>query len=255
MENDKFYTKPEIAKYCVDVLSELVDVAGFETIIEPSCGNGSFLTILPKRTIGLDLYPEEDAGIKQDFYEYSIPKGKHLLVGNPPFGTGGKEAVRFFNHASSFADTIAFILPRTFKRVSVQNRLSMDFVLKYQEDIPIGSFYPESMKAKCVFQIWERTVTKRKKVVLPAEHKDFKFTKDLKKANIAIKSYGGTGDCGAIEYNFEKLNPKAYHFIICDTEIVERFKDLEYYPLSSLSVRQDSLGKKELIWLYSQKYD
>ena len=154
--------------------------------------------------------------------------------------------MKFFNHAGKFADVIAFIVPRTFKRISVQNRLHEDFHLLFEEDIPIGSFDPPTMKAKCVYQVWEKRAKKRKKVILHNEHPDFTFV-DPEDANIAIKAYGGTGDCGTIEREFNSLNPKAYHFIKCSEEVADKFKHLNYYPLASDTVRQDSIGQKELI--------
>jgi type I restriction-modification system DNA methylase subunit len=36
--NDKFYTKIEISKMCIDML----DLSEFDLVIEPSAGNGSF---------------------------------------------------------------------------------------------------------------------------------------------------------------------------------------------------------------------
>ena len=43
---DKFYTIPSYSKKCIDTVFNLYD--NWDLIIEPSAGNGSFLTQLPK---------------------------------------------------------------------------------------------------------------------------------------------------------------------------------------------------------------
>jgi len=99
-----------------------------------------------------------------NFFDYNpINNNKYIVVGNPPFGRISSLAVKFFNKSAEFADCIAFIIPRTFKRVSIQNKLSLNFELIYNEDLPITPccFTPK-MTAKCCFQIWIKTNTIRK---------------------------------------------------------------------------------------------
>ena len=43
---DKFYTKPDIAEYCVKVLKDKVDIKPNDIYLEPSAGNGSFIPYL-----------------------------------------------------------------------------------------------------------------------------------------------------------------------------------------------------------------
>jgi len=259
-ELDKFYTKPEVVDTCLDFLNVISPIENFDTILEPSCGSGAFSSKLPKRTINLDIKPEYLDALKQDFLEYQDlhrSNGKKILtIGNPPFGRISSLAIKFFNHASLFSDTIAFIVPQTFKRISVQNKLNRNMIFVNEVDLPKGSFIPETMQAKCVFQVWRYNRVPKKKVVLKLRHKDFEFISipERGKADIAIKAYGGTNDCGKIKHDFTNLNPKAYHFIKASEEVLDRFKNLSYYPLSSHTARQDSLGRSELIWLYEQKY-
>ena len=124
---DKFYTRPDIARQCI---REIADWHQWSLVVEPSAGNGSFLANIHAATkIGLDIAPEHPDVLRADFFEYVPPVSTRILViGNPPFGKGGSLAIRFFNHAATFAHTIAFIVPRTFRRISVQNKLCMDSV-------------------------------------------------------------------------------------------------------------------------------
>lgn len=264
---DKFYTVPQIAEHCLTVVGNYYSWLDWNVVVEPSAGNGSFLIRIPTdKRIGLDISPQHQDVIEQDFFTYKPEVSeKILVVGNPPFGKISSNAIKFFNHASLWASTIAFILPRTFRRVSVQNKLNLNFHLEHDEDIPTDpcSFEPE-MKVKCCFQIWTKRDNKREKIELETTHEDWEFVnlgpKDEKgqptpptTADFAIRAYGGR--CGEIRSeNLEKLRPKSWHWIRSHVDknvLMERFEQLDY-SLSENTARQNSIGRGELVRLYSE---
>jgi len=58
---DKFYTKLEVSKSCVDVFTSNVKIKKQDLIIEPSAGNGNFIKSLKKINCNktfLDIKPE-----------------------------------------------------------------------------------------------------------------------------------------------------------------------------------------------------
>jgi hypothetical protein len=254
---DQFYTKPEVAKNCRDKLLEILDFDDFDIILEPSAGSGSFFNLLPaSKKLGIDLDPKADGIIKQDFFEF-IPdlSAKYLVIGNPPFGRVSSLAVKFFNKAAGFAGAIAFIIPRTFKRISIQNRLDLNFHLVFSEDLPLGSFEP-SVGAKCCFQVWIKKPVMRTKVALETQHEDFTFV-SKQQAEFALRSCGS--NCGTLEeINLEGLADRSWNWIkssgtIPLEELKDRFRKLDF-SLSRDSVRQDSLGHSDLIMLYQEAY-
>jgi hypothetical protein len=267
---DKFYTIPSIAGKCLKTIGSLYNWSDWDLVIEPSAGNGSFLTQIPTdKKIGIDILPEHKDILKQDFltYEPPNPSQKILVIGNPPFGRVCSLAIKFFNHAAKWASVIAFIIPRTFRRISVHNKLNKQFHLTTDEEIPMEpcSFSPPMM-AKCCFQIWEKRDILRNEINLPTTHKDWEFIsfgpKDEKNqptppsnADFAIRAYGGK--CGEIiETKLDTLRPKSYHWIksnIDKSTLITRFKSLNY-NLSIDTARQNSIGKGELIQLYSNVY-
>ena len=266
---DKFYTRPEIANQCLKTLGTQYKWTDWDLVLEPSAGNGSFFLQIPTdKKVGIDLSPEHRDIVKQDFLLY-IPstKGKILVVGNPPFGRVSSLAIKFFNHAATFATVIAFIIPRTFRRVSVQNKLNLHFHLVYDEEIPLDpcAFTP-SMMAKCCFQIWERRDASRILLELPTTHNDWEFLAlgpndvegqptPAKGADFAIRAYGGA--CGeVIEDGLETLRPKSWHWIHCNLDkktLVQRFRSLDF-SISLDTARQNSLGRGELVRLYSEAF-
>lgn len=55
------------------------------TYLEPSAGAGAFLNFLPKY-IALDIAPENENILKQDYLDYTNDKNDFITIGNPPFG-------------------------------------------------------------------------------------------------------------------------------------------------------------------------
>ena len=85
--------------------------------IEPSAGNGSFLKVLPKNTIAIDIEPTQSSIIKYDYLEWKPNniEERYVVFGNPPFGLRGHSALKFINHSYDFADYVCFILPQLFE--------------------------------------------------------------------------------------------------------------------------------------------
>ena len=265
---DKFYTIDSVVDTCISTITKQYDWNTWRMVIEPSAGNGSFFHKIPvsnDKKIGLDIQPEHVDIIEKDFFDYEIGEknGKILVIGNPPFGRNCSIAVKFFNHASNWCDTIAFIIPRTFRRESIQNRLNLKFHLVLDEEIPIKpcSFTPPMM-VKCCFQIWEKRDYKREIIKLETSHDDWEFLSlgpnDDKNqptppsnTDFVIRAYGGK--CGEIKTdNIDNLRPKSWHWIKCNKnkeELIYTFSKLDYSNCLN-TARQNSLGKGELVKLY-----
>lgn len=268
---DKFYTIPTVAERCIAGIGSRYNWSEWGLVVEPSAGDGSFLTRIPTdKKIGVDIAPEHKDIIKQDFFTFAPPPDieRTIVVGNPPFGRVSSLAIKFFNHAAKWADVIAFIIPRTFRRVSVQNRLNKVFHLVFDEEVPTTpcSFSPPMM-VKCCFQIWERREVSRPSVQLLTAHNDWDFLglgpNDERGqptppfgADFAIRAYGGM--CGEIvDVGLENLRPKSWHWIkskMNKDTLVGRFGTLDY-ALSRNTARQNSIGRGELVGLYTTAYN
>ena len=278
---DKFYTNIDVSDKCIQIVDEICDINSFDIVIEPSAGGGSFSdNIVHKNLIAMDIMPEKDSKniVKQDFLEYvpiKKPETSILIIGNPPFGKNSSLAIKFFNHAARWCDVIAFIIPKVFRRISIQNKLCRHFHLIHDEEILSTpcSFNPP-MNVKCCFQIWKinKEGVLRNIIKLPTFHNDWEFLGfgplDINGqptpphgADFAIRAYGGK--CGDIVECGEKLNdlrPKSWHWIKCipnnieKKELIARFSMLDYSN-SKNTARQNSIGKGELVSLYSNVFD
>lgn len=243
---DKFYTKYDIAARLI----KNFNFSNYDLIIEPSAGNGAFSKQI-QNCLALDIAPQDDSIIQQDFFTFSpSSKGKILTIGNPPFGEQAKLAIDFFNYAAKFSTTIAFILPKSFKKISIQNRLDLNFHLVKEEELPTDSFLleGEDYSVPCVFQIWERKNEKRVKIKMPTTSDYFDFTKDKEKADFRIQRVGGKAGVafndkeGAISSNYYLINKSQFS----TEELVKILNTVVYYSLED-TVGPKSLPKGELI--------
>lgn len=244
---DKFYTKDFIAEECIS----LVDLGKYDLIIEPSAGSGSFSNKI-KNCLAFDLEPEGKNIKKADWFKVdkSDFTGEVLVIGNPPFGVQGKLAVDFFNESAKFAKTIAFILPLSFKKNSVQNRIDLNFHLEKEFILPKNSFTlnGEDYNVPSVFQVWTRRSQKRKKIRLPLTSEFFDFvTKE--EADIRIPRVGGS--TGVASLSLEGAKSSNY-FIknnswMSDREFVEMINKITF-PSISYTVGPKSLPKGELVY-------
>lgn len=242
-ELDKFYTKPEV----VDVCLAYLDLKKYATIIDPAAGNGAFSNKI-KNCIAMDVEPDGDGIIRQDFLDYEPEPLKEpvLCISNVPFGVQSNLAIKFFNKAAAFSTTIAFILPKSFKKESIQKRLNHFFHMRDSIDLPEYSFYlgEEEYNVPCVFQIWEREAGARKSPP-SVEPSNFTFIKKSL-ANVAIRRVGYYA--GTAFEEVEGRSCSSHYFIKYDGDVrafINKVNSIEWEHDNTVGPR--SISKKELI--------
>ena len=179
---DQFFTPSDIVKKCWETFIREVKINIQDyTFIEPSAGNGSFLKVLPKGSIGLDIEPRSSGIEKQDFLTWKPPNTsqRYIVFGNPPFGLRGHVALNFINHSHSFADYVCFILPQLFEsdgKGSPRKRVK-GYNLIYSELLSAIFYSPENNKVKVngVFQIWSKCSSNSKYIIKPMTDKNIKI--------------------------------------------------------------------------------
>jgi hypothetical protein len=256
---DKFYTRADIARDCVAFFEAETghDLdRGMNDIIEPSAGSGAFLDALPARTLGYDLDPEDGRVTQQDFLalERSDPA---VVIGNPPFGKAARLAVRFFNTAAVFATHIGFIVPRSFEKASIQNRLDSRFHLRAEKRLPAQSFTFDGAPydVPCIFQVWERLDTPRARLALPRTHPDFDFV-PRGQADFAFQRVGVRA--GALKTDLSEIAAASHHFLrarIAPDRLAAALRSIDFTEVKSRTAGNPSISKTELIALYAQQIE
>lgn len=249
-ELDKFYTKPEMAAECLSRL----DLDSYSLVIEPSAGSGAFSNQI-ENCVAFDLEPEDPKITKQDWFLYSRERDsqeKILVVGNPPFGQQNNLAVKFINHAAKFADTIAFVLPKSFMKTSLQDSINPDFTLTESVMLPKNSFTLDgvSIDVPCVFQVWEYTPSQRRKIQKLRKIEGVSFVKKEDNPDLYIQRVGG--NAGTAGLNVSERSMQSNYFVKIDSNTIDpaSFVDMvneTHFAVRDLSVGPRSISKKELV--------
>lgn len=117
---DKFYT---ITENLPDISEEL-ELNKDNQYLEPAVGSGNLLKLIPgEKVIVYDLYPDSPDMIPTDFLTVDLEFTDYITLMNPPYGKQCSLAIKFFNHAAKFSKKIICIVPLTFNKISLQNKL------------------------------------------------------------------------------------------------------------------------------------
>jgi hypothetical protein len=235
-----------------------------DIVIEPSAGNGSFISELQLMSVNCQFYdiqPDNDSIVKQDYLCLSNPikksNGKIHIIGNPPFGRQSSMANKFIKKSAEFCDTISFILPKSFKKPSMQRYFPDNFHLVYQIDLDKNSFQINDTEEKdvpCLFQIWEKRDYNREQLTKHSTT-DYEFVKRDEQPDISFRRVGVYA--GKIETeNLEEKSIQSHYFIKFDkdmknkTEIINKLKSICFE--SDNTVGPKSISKQEIIQAFNK---
>ena len=254
---DKYYTKISVVKECIASIKEYINITKNDLIIEPSAGNGSFIEnikLLSDNYIFYDLEPEHNEIIKQDFLDLDFTKIKQEynnihVIGNPPFGRQSSIAIKFIKICCQFANSISFILPKSFKKNSMQNHFSKNFHLMYEKDVSEKSFLVNNIECDvpCVFQIWQYKIEKRNKIE-KIEPMFFKFVKKQDNPDISFRRVGV--NAGIISEEINNKSCQSHYFIkfTNNKSIICNINNLKLIKFEfNNTVGPKSISKPELI--------
>jgi hypothetical protein len=233
---DKYYTKDSVVEMCLHFIREYIDIQPDDLIIEPSAGNGAFINGIKLLSSNYRFYDLEPEGtgepneiIKQDYLllNYDDLKSQFAkihVIGNPPFGRQSSIAIRFIRKSCEFANSVSFILPKSFKKDSLKKTFPPNFHLIFEIDLPYKSFLVDGVEydVPCVFQIWEKKTESR---VLTEKLKPihFIFVKKTQEPDISVRrigvnagvlsTRGAKGTAGTFGTAFDEKSIESHYFI------------------------------------------
>ena len=251
---DKFYTKNEIVKICLDKVKEHIAIKENDCVIEPSAGSGSFsipLSNMYKNVIPIDILPENDDIRQQDFLEFDHTILQDFdslhVIGNPPFGRQSSLAKKFIKKSAAFANSISFILPKSFKKESFSSVFPLNFHMVECLDLPKNSFQinGKDYDVPCVFQIWTKKTTKRE--IKKIEKADFyEYVKKDDDPDVSIRRVGINS--GEISQEYQDKSIQSHYFLRLKTNIdsfIKIYKEHLNFKFDN-TVGPRSISKKEL---------
>ena len=262
---DKFYTKNIVVELCLEYMKKYIKVENNDLIIEPSAGNGSFIDgikSLSNHSIFYDLDPENDEIIRQDYLtgkynDFKTEYNKIHVLGNPPFGRQSSLAIKFIKKSCEFCDTFSFILPKSFKKDSLKNKVPLQFHNVFEIDLPDNSFLVDGVEhdVPCVFQIWMRHPHNRN-VIEKLTPLHFEFVTKNDDPHISCRRVGV--NAGTISTDIEGKSVQSHYFIVFtnDKSIQENLTLLSTikYDFNN-TVGPKSISKQELIAKFNPLFE
>lgn len=263
---DKYYTKGSVVEKCLNLFKEYILLNPYDLIVEPSAGNGSFISGIKALTSNYrfyDIEPDNDEIIKQDYllYDYSAIKSngfsKIHIIGNPPFGRQSSLAIKFIKKSCDFCNSISFILPKSFKKDSLKQRFPLNFHLLLEIDLPDKSFLVDGIEhnVPCIFQIWEKRDANRF-VADKLEPTNFVFVKKTEDPDISFRRVGV--NAGTIDENIEDKSIQSHYFLKFTFTNEHWTRQDNISKLSAITydfnntVGSKSISKQELIYKFNQ---
>lgn len=259
---DKYYTKEGIVHLCLDYFKKYIKIGKNDLVIEPSAGNGSFISAIKTVTthyVFYDIEPENSEIIKQDYLKNNFTDFKNKfnnihIIGNPPFGRQSSLAIKFIKKSCEFCDSISFILPKSFKKESLKKVFSLNFHLIFECDLPDKSFNVNGLEynVDCVFQIWEKKMYNRA-VVEKLCPLHFVFVEKDNNPDISFRRVGVYA--GKIDKNITDKSIQSHYFIKFINgktidENIEILKSIKFNHNNTVGPR--SISKQELIYEFNK---
>ncbi|MEL0200838.1 MAG: hypothetical protein VW959_05830 [Aquiluna sp.] len=255
---EQFYTPRELATSLVQAALPHIPKPWVSTFLEPAAGNGSFVEALQKagaqRIIALDRYPAAEHIREANFLETELAEQHLITVTNPPFGRNNALSIPFFNHAARFSDTICFLVPRSWRKWSVTNRLDRDFHLSYDQDVYVsyedagGTPIRAQNGLRTCFQIWQRQAQPREKIEVPDNGLITKSSPE--DADIAIRVFGY--GCGTVVGDFPRRPNTTLMFLRTSKRAREVLPLLEYSKFSENTAYTQALAFTEINYLLNE---
>lgn len=231
---EQFYTINEVAEHLTNVAVGIIGIE--EHWVEPTAGKGAFVDALLRVGVkSIDAYDIEPKHffVQQRDILIDTPdvKGK-VVIGNPPFGRACSLAVKVFNAlANKEAKYIAFIIPPSFRKTSILDKLHHKYHLIYSTPVPLVAFEDadgnvhDGGHLKTEFHIYKRMHHDRKKYN-NYRSKEIEFVRKEEAPDIAIRTHGSNAGQVLVGIDY---NPRTTAFIKLKSErALDALKNADY---------------------------
>ena len=257
---EQFYTPSELAHTLVERVEAVLGSLRGKVVLEPAGGTGSFIEAVRAKgaaeVISFDIEPLHEDVALGSFLDQQLEVQNLITISNPPFGRNNALSVPFFNHAAGVSDAICFIVPRSWRKWSVTNRLDLNFELVFDQDLDIDyvdstgeSISDKSRLATC-FQIWKRTPTPR----TPVKIKDMgvieKVSPEDADVSLTIFGYG----CGNLKQNFERVPNTTQLFLkLNHPKALAALESVDFSKFYKSTAYTEALSLQEINYLLNEE--
>jgi predicted RNA methylase len=257
---EQYYTPKPLALELVAQIEKVLGPLAGKTILEPAGGTGAFIEAVQAkgvtRVISFDIEPLHELVTQGNFLEQEIKETNLITISNPPFGRNNSLSIPFFNHAAKVSDAICFIVPRSWRKWSVTNRLDLGFELALDLDIEIdyvdSDGTPLSNKnhlATC-FQIWKKANVSRSLVRVTDKGIIEKVSPDQADVSLTIFGYG----CGKVKTQFEPVANTTQMFLkLKHPQALAALECVDYSKFFKNTAYTEALSLQEINYLLNEE--
>jgi len=259
---EQFYTPTDLALRLATLVSD--KVGGFEdkTVIEPAGGTGSFLqaakALKANKLISFDIEPKAEGVLLADFLLETKGLEKisdAITISNPPFGRNNSLSIPFFNKAAQHSQFIAFVVPRSWRKWSVLNRLNRNFHLVHDEDLSIdyvdelGEMVWQKARLNTCFQIWERREELRPVIKVKDQGLLSKVKPEDADVALTVFGYG----CGKVRTSFDRVPNSTVMFLkLHDKRVLKALQSVDFSKFYKNTAYTEALSLQEIRYLINE---
>ena len=257
---EQYYTPGDLAQRLIVEVLELVPDLAQRTVIEPAGGTGAFIKAAQKVGVtdflSFDIEPKHELVKRANFLDKKLSVQNAVTISNPPFGRNNSLSIPFFNKAAEHSEFICFIVPRSWRKWSVINRLDRRFHLVADHDIlidyedEVGERLSKSTSLSTCFQIWQRKPELRPVIKV----QDLGVIKKCgpEEADVALTIFGF--GCGKVRTEFERVANSTVMFLrVIHPQALAALKSVDFNRFSKNTAYTAALSLPEINYLLNEE--
>jgi len=257
---EQYYTPKDLAEKLISEVMVLVPDLAKRTVIEPAGGTGSFIkaaqSIGVTEFLSFDIEPKHSLVKKADFLVKRFSAKDAVTISNPPFGRNNSLSIPFFNKAAEHSEFICFIVPRSWRKWSVINRLDRrfhliadhDILIDYEDDL--GERLSSRTSLSTCFQIWQRKAELRP--IIKVKDMGLIAKCGPEEADVALTIFGF--GCGKVRTEFERKPNSTVMFLrVIHPEALAALKSVDFNRFSKNTAYTAALALPEINYLLNER--
>lgn len=257
---EQYYTPKATAIEILFNLDGMIPDLKDRSLLEPAGGTGSFIHAAKEigihKIVSYDIEPHHPEVKKGNFLEQEISLANAITVTNPPFGRNNSLSIPFFNHAAKYSEYIVFIVPRSWRKWSVQNKLDRRFFLIRDEDLEIGyedvngiNGYKNNHLRTCI-QYWKKSDEKLRPIY---EVKDMGIVSkcSFQDADVSLTIFGY--GCGTVKTEFpRKPNTTQMFLKLHHPQALDALQSVDFSKFFRHTAYTEALSLMEINYLLNE---
>jgi hypothetical protein len=257
---EQYYTPSETALEIFENIKRIVPNLSKHTFLEPAGGTGSFIEAAKlagmTKVVSYDIEPQHPMVQEGNFLEQKLDLRGAITVSNPPFGRCNSLSVPFFNQCAEYSDLIVFIVPRSWRKWSVQNKLDRRFHLIQDDDLDINYVdvngehgYKKNNLRTCI-QYWKVSEGELRQLYA-VEDQGVIQKCGFEEADVALTIFGYS--CGVVKTEFpRKSNTTSMFLKLKHPKSLEALQNVDFSKFFMNTAYTAALSISEINYLLNE---